>query len=103
MLTRGQRDDFLVYMGTGAAALCALGGLPIVAAAAVVVGCGVGAVANRERTNESVTSIDDHVESQLRSDYGDAAVSRYRECLRDGMTAQAAARTVIYEEWQKRH
>ncbi len=66
MLTKGQRDDFLVYFGTGAAALCALGGLPIVAAAAVVVGCGIGAVANRERTDESGPSVDDHVETELR-------------------------------------
>lgn len=102
MLTKGKRDDFLVYFGTGAAALCALGGLPIAAAAAVVVGCGVGALANRERTNESVTSIDDHVESQLRSEHGDDAVNRYRACRYEGMTPQIAARTAIFEELQKR-
>ena len=102
MLTRGQRNDFLVYFGTGAAALCALGGIPIVTAAAVVAGCGVGALANRERADESAPSIDDHIESQLRSEHGDDAVDRYRECLRDGMTPQIAARTVIYEESQSR-
>ena len=102
MLTKGQRDDFLIYFGAGATALCVLGGLPVVAAAAVVVGCGIGAVANRERDHEPAPSSDDPVESQLRSDYGDAAVSRYRECLRDGMAAQVAARTVIYEELQIR-
>ena len=35
MLTSGQRDDFLVYIGTGAAA--------------IVAGCGIGAIVNRER------------------------------------------------------
>ena len=102
MLTRGQRNDFLVYFGTGAAALCALGGIPIVTAAAVIAGCGVRALANRERADESAPSIDDHIESQLRSEHGDDAVDRYRECLRDGMTPQIAARTVIYEESQSR-
>lgn len=102
MLTKGQRDDFLVYFGTGVAALCALGGLPIVAAAAVVVGCGVGAIVNRERTGKSDTSLDDHVESQLRADYGDAAVSRYRTNRASGMSAQTAARDVISEELQRR-
>ena len=101
MLTSGQRDDFLVYFGTGAAALCALGALPITAAVAVVVGCGVRAFANRERTEESELSVDNRVEGQLRSEYGDAAVSRYRECLREGMTPEVAARTTICEELQR--
>ncbi|WP_417746700.1 hypothetical protein [Rosistilla oblonga] len=101
MLTKGQRDDFLAYFGTGAAVLFALGGVPIVAAAAVIGACGVGAVANRSRSLESATSNDDQIELQLRSEYGDAAVERYRECLGEGMTQLVAARTAIYEELQR--
>ncbi len=99
MLTKGQRDDFLVYFGGGAAALCALGALPI--AAAVVVGCGLGAVANRGRTDESAPSIEGPIEGRLRTEYGDAVVERFRECLREGMTSQNAAWTAIYEELQR--
>ena len=101
MLTKNQRDDFFAYFGTGAVALCALEGLPILTAAAVVVGCGVGALANQNRPEEPNISIDDPVEAQLRSEYGDDAVDRYRECLRDGMTPQVAARTAIYEELRR--
>ena len=102
MLTKGQRDDFLVYMGTGTVALCVLGGLPFVTAAAVVAGCCFGAVANQERPDLPATRLDDHVEKQLRLEYGDAVVDRYRECLREGMTPEVAARTSIYEELQRR-
>ena len=52
-------------------------------------------------SQENNSAVSDEDVQQLRSEYGDAAVSRYRECLREGMTPEVAARTVIYEELQR--
>ena len=78
MLTRGQRGDFLAYMTGGTSGLWALGAVPGLLAAVVLGACGVGALANRRRVSGSDVTVDGHMESQLRLQYGNDAVGTYR-------------------------
>ena len=102
MLSKGQKDDFLGYMATGSMALWALGGLPGLLTATVISACGIGAMANQTPPADSVPTIDEQVEKQLRTKYGDDAVAAYRRNLAHGMFPQIAARGAIFEELQKR-
>lgn len=106
MLSKGQRDDAIVYMGTGTSLVWLLGGLTLGWALPVLAACGAGFVLNQQTGKKEPlpepppvvdATMDGHVEAQLNEQYGKAAVFAYRENRASGQNPQIACRSVIYD------